>query len=63
MRAGRVVRALGVAVLGPAPQAMARLRRRYRWHLLLKATHAGRLREAERRRPNGCSPNLAPPES
>ena len=36
---------LGVTVLGPAPQALSRLRGRYRWHLLLKATHAGRLRE------------------
>jgi primosomal protein N' (replication factor Y) len=28
---------LGVEILGPAPQALARLRGRYRWHLLLKA--------------------------
>jgi len=34
----------GVVVLGPAPQALPRLRGRHRWHLLLKATHADRLR-------------------
>jgi primosomal protein N' (replication factor Y) len=38
-------RAAGVQVLGPAPQALARLKGRHRWHLLLKATHAARLRE------------------
>jgi primosomal protein N' (replication factor Y) len=37
--------AAGVQVLGPAPQALARLRGQHRWHLLLKATHAARLRE------------------
>ncbi len=37
--------AAGVEVLGPAPQALARLKGRHRWHLLLKAAHAGRLRE------------------
>jgi primosomal protein N' (replication factor Y) (superfamily II helicase) len=36
--------AAGVAVLGPAPQALARLKGRHRWHLLLKATNADRLR-------------------
>jgi primosomal protein N' (replication factor Y) len=39
----------GVEVLGPAPQALARLRGQHRWHLLLKATSAGRLREAAAR--------------
>jgi primosomal protein N' (replication factor Y) (superfamily II helicase) len=34
----------GVEVLGPAPQALARLKGRHRWHLLLKATHATKLR-------------------
>ncbi len=38
--------AAGVEVLGPAPQALARLRGRHRWHLLLKATNAARLRES-----------------
>jgi primosomal protein N' (replication factor Y) len=37
-----------VAVLGPAPQALARLRNQYRWHLLLKGTNAGTLREVAR---------------
>jgi len=36
--------AQGVKVLGPAPQALARLRGRYRWHLLLKGTSAVKLR-------------------
>ena len=36
----------GIDVLGPAPQPLARLRGRHRWHLLLKGAHAGRLREA-----------------
>ena len=53
--AGEVGRALrpvaetaGVAVLGPAPQALARLRNQHRWHLLLKGTNAGALREVAR---------------
>lgn len=37
--------AAGVELLGPAPQALARLKGRHRWHLLLKATNATRLRE------------------
>ena len=37
--------AAGVSVLGPAPQALSRLKGRHRWHLLLKATHAARLRD------------------
>ncbi len=37
--------ASGITVLGPAPQALARLKGRHRWHLLLKARNAGRLRE------------------
>jgi primosomal protein N' (replication factor Y) len=36
----------GIEVLGPAPQPLARLRGRFRWHVLLKGSHAGRLREA-----------------
>jgi len=39
----------GAEVLGPAPQALAKLRNRFRWHLLLKGTHAARLREVARR--------------
>jgi primosomal protein N' (replication factor Y) len=33
-----------VKVLGPAPQALARLRGKYRWHLLLKGSSAVKLR-------------------
>jgi primosomal protein N' (replication factor Y) (superfamily II helicase) len=36
--------ARSVAVLGPAPQALARLRGKYRWHLLLKGASAPALR-------------------
>jgi primosomal protein N' (replication factor Y) len=36
----------GIEVLGPAPQALARLRGRHRWHLLMKAISSARLREA-----------------
>jgi primosomal protein N' (replication factor Y) len=35
----------GVTVLGPAPQALARLRGRHRWHLLLKGGSAAALRK------------------
>ncbi len=35
--------AAAVAVLGPAPQALARLRGVHRWHLLLKASSAAQL--------------------
>ena len=35
--------AAGVTLLGPAPQALARLRGRHRWHLLLKAGSAAKL--------------------
>jgi len=35
--------ASGVTLLGPAPQALARLRGRHRWHLLLKAGSAAKL--------------------
>ena len=53
----------GVDVLGPAPQALARLRGRHRWHLLLKAKDAARLRavallaleRAEAARPKGVT--------
>jgi len=34
-----------IAVLGPAPQALARLRGQHRWHVLLKGADARRLRE------------------
>jgi primosomal protein N' (replication factor Y) len=34
-----------VRVLGPAPQALARLRGKYRWHLLLKSTSGKAVRE------------------
>ena len=33
-----------VKLLGPAPQALARLRGKYRWHLLLKGTSAAKVR-------------------
>ena len=39
----------GIQVLGPAPQALARLRGRYRWHVLLKGSRGDVLREAARR--------------
>jgi primosomal protein N' (replication factor Y) len=35
--------AAGVTVLGPAPQALARLRGQHRWHLLLKSESAAKL--------------------
>jgi primosomal protein N' (replication factor Y) len=53
--AGRVAAALrervpeGVEVLGPAPQALAKLRGQHRWHLLLKSASAKTLGEAVRR--------------
>ena len=34
-----------ISVLGPAPQALARLRGRYRWHVLLKSAAGAPLRE------------------
>ena len=34
-----------ITVLGPAPQALSRLRGRFRWHVLLKAAGGGPLRE------------------
>lgn len=34
-----------VVVLGPAPQPLARLRGRHRWHVLLKGTNGAHLRE------------------
>jgi primosomal protein N' (replication factor Y) len=34
-----------ITVLGPAPQALSRLRGRYRWHVLLKAAAGAPLRE------------------
>ena len=34
-----------ITVLGPAPQALSRLRGRYRWHVLLKSTAGAPLRE------------------
>jgi len=34
-----------VTLLGPAPQALARLRGRYRWHLLLKGSSGHAVRE------------------
>jgi primosomal protein N' (replication factor Y) len=37
---------LGLTVLGPAPQALSRLRGRHRWHLLLKGGTGAKLREA-----------------
>ncbi len=42
--AAREVAGDDVTVLGPAPQALARLRGRHRWHVLLKGGDARRLR-------------------
>jgi len=36
----------GIEVLGPAPQPLARLRGRHRWHVLLKGTTAKQVHEA-----------------
>ncbi len=48
----------GVRVLGPAPAPLARLRGRYRWHLLLQAGTVAALRHAcrrvQRRPPVAC---------
>ena len=41
--------ALGVHVLGPAPQALPRLRNQYRWHVLLKSARGQPLRDIARR--------------
>ena len=41
--------ATGVTVLGPAPQAFARLRGQHRWHVLLKGERSQPLHEAARR--------------
>jgi primosomal protein N' len=38
--------AAGVEVMGPAPQALARLRGQHRWHLLLKSGSARAVRAA-----------------
>jgi len=35
----------GVEVLGPAPQPLAKVRGRWRWHLLLKGTTAAKVHE------------------
>jgi primosomal protein N' (replication factor Y) len=40
-----VRQAEGVALLGPAPAALAKLNNRYRWHLLIKAPTTRRLHE------------------
>jgi primosomal protein N' (replication factor Y) len=45
-RAVEAAAPLGVSVLGPAPQALARLRGRHRWHLLLKGGQSAAVREA-----------------
>jgi primosomal protein N' (replication factor Y) len=45
-RAREVAEPHGITVLGPAPQALSRLRGRYRWHLLLKGDSGVKLREA-----------------
>ncbi|MCC6349379.1 MAG: primosomal protein N' [Candidatus Eisenbacteria bacterium] len=44
-RARAVAEPHGITVLGPAPQALSRLRGRHRWHLLLKGDKGGALRE------------------
>ncbi|HET7225600.1 MAG TPA: primosomal protein N' [Candidatus Eisenbacteria bacterium] len=52
VRVGDAVRApaeaAGVDVLGPAPQALAKLRNLYRWHLMLRSRHGAALREVAR---------------
>jgi primosomal protein N' (replication factor Y) len=45
-RAESVAGPLGVTVLGPAPQALAKLRNQHRWHLLLKGGDAAKVRAA-----------------
>ena len=45
---GATAAAAGVIVLGPAPQALARLRNQHRWHLLLKGRNADALRAVAR---------------
>ena len=44
-RARSLVGERAITVLGPAPQAFARLRSRHRWHVLLKGASGGELRE------------------
>lgn len=44
-RAREAAAARDVVVLGPAPQALARLRGRHRWHLLLKGANTGAVRQ------------------
>ena len=44
-RARQAAEPRGIVVLGPAPQALSRLRGRHRWHLLLKGESGGALRE------------------
>jgi primosomal protein N' (replication factor Y) len=39
----------GIQVLGPAPQALARLRGQHRWHVLIKGVRASAVREAAER--------------
>jgi len=46
--AREVAEAEAVTVLGPAPQALARLRGQHRWHVLLKGRDARRLRVVAR---------------
>ncbi|MCC6651754.1 MAG: primosomal protein N' [Candidatus Eisenbacteria bacterium] len=45
-RALAVADEYGVTVLGPAPQALSRLRNQHRWHLLLKGNDAAKVRAA-----------------
>ncbi len=45
-RVQAVAEAKGITVLGPAPQALSRLRGRFRWHLLLKGGSGADLRAA-----------------
>jgi primosomal protein N' (replication factor Y) len=50
-------RAAGVELLGPAPAPLARLKGRWRWHLVLRSAHRSLLgrvaRYAARRAPHG----------
>ena len=48
-----------VEVLGPAPQALAKLRGQHRWHLLLKSESAKTLGEAVRRGLGGAEDGIA----
>ena len=37
-----------INILGPAPPVIARVRNQYRWQIIARASHSGRLRDAVR---------------